>query len=201
MTYASIADLKARLGATKSTNDDALARALEAATAQIAEHTGRDFAVAPAAHGGNSRVFRPEQAHRLDIDDCVADVNTVVEYKTARTGSWTALTVDTDFIFEPLNGRFNSRTWSTESVVMINPGKFLSCAAWPSVRVTARWGWPEIPDDIAEATLLQASKLVDRGDAPSGTLGVDGFGSVVRVQSGLDRDAATLIEPFVRIVL
>lgn len=200
MAYAKVAALRERLGAQKATKDDALRRALETAASQIDEWCGRSFTQAPAAHGGISRVYRPERSRLADVHDFVSDVNTVVERKVSREGSWETLTVDTDFIFEPLNQLFNGRTWPTDAIRIISPSTYLVAnAEWTSLRVTARWGWPAVPEDIIEANLLQAAKLFDRSQSPAGTLGVDGFGATVRVQSGLDRDAATILEPFRRV--
>lgn len=39
------------------------------------------------------------------------------------------------------------------------------------VRVTAQWGWPSVPDDILQATLILARRLFSRKDSPSGVMG------------------------------
>ncbi|SCL43276.1 hypothetical protein GA0074692_6801 [Micromonospora pallida] len=40
--------------------------------------------------------------------------------------------------------------------------------AGPRVRVTARWGWPAVPDEISRAALLLANRLYMRKDSPAG---------------------------------
>lgn len=67
-----------------------------------------------------------------------------------------------------------------------------------SVKVTAEYGWPMIPDAVREATLLQASRLVSRRDAPFGVAGSPETGSEVRLLARLDPDVEQLIRPYVR---
>ncbi|HEY7822632.1 MAG TPA: hypothetical protein VIG24_07365, partial [Acidimicrobiia bacterium] len=72
---------------------------------------------------------------------------------------------------------------------------------WPTwrgqatVRVYARYGWPEVPAAVKTATLLQASRLFTRNDSP---LGVAGFGDMgaMRVSRFVDPDVEMLLQPF-----
>ncbi len=63
-----------------------------------------------------------------------------------------------------------------------------------AVRVTAKWGWPVVPDAVKEATILVAVALYKRPDAPFGVAGFDQFGAV-RV-----RDDPTVVELLARYV-
>jgi hypothetical protein len=62
------------------------------------------------------------------------------------------------------------------------------------VRVTAKWGWPSVPDAVVQATILQAARLYRRRDSPQGVLGNAEWGAI-RV-SRLDPDVAALVWPF-----
>jgi hypothetical protein len=62
------------------------------------------------------------------------------------------------------------------------------------VRVTAKFGWPTVPDDIVQACLIQASRLFKRADSPEGVMGSSEWG-VVRL-SRRDPDVWALIEPY-----
>jgi hypothetical protein len=68
----------------------------------------------------------------------------------------------------------------------------------PTVRVFARYGWPEVPDAVREATILQASRLFTRLDSP---LGVAGFGDMgaMRVSRFVDPDVEQLLAPYRRV--
>ncbi|MEV3995809.1 phage gp6-like head-tail connector protein [Streptomyces halstedii] len=63
------------------------------------------------------------------------------------------------------------------------------------VQVTARFGWPVVPDDIAQAALIQAARLWRRKDSPEGVTGSAEWG-VVRL-SRRDPDVWNLIEQYV----
>ena len=63
------------------------------------------------------------------------------------------------------------------------------------LRVTARWGWPAVPDQVVEAAKLLAVRLYRRKDSPQGVLGSSEWG-VTRV-SAVDPDVEALICPFV----
>lgn len=71
-------------------------------------------------------------------------------------------------------------------------------AGWSTARfvtVVAEWGWPAIPEPIAEATLLLANRRYMRRDSPEG---VSGWGDqgVVRV-SRFDPDIEDLVDAYV----
>ncbi|WP_199548939.1 hypothetical protein [Streptomyces sp. N35] len=63
------------------------------------------------------------------------------------------------------------------------------------VRVTARWGWPTVPDEVVRATLIQAARLSRRKDFPEGVTGSAEWG-VVRL-SRIDPNVYALVKHFV----
>jgi hypothetical protein len=64
------------------------------------------------------------------------------------------------------------------------------------VQITARWGWSFCPPGIEEATLLVATRLFKRKDAP---YGVAQFGDIAAVQIvRTDLDVQELLQPYVR---
>jgi hypothetical protein len=65
------------------------------------------------------------------------------------------------------------------------------------VRVTARWGWPSVPDGVAQAAALLAARLYRRKDSPEGVLGSSEWGAV-RV-ARFDPDVEGLIAPYITI--
>jgi hypothetical protein len=68
---------------------------------------------------------------------------------------------------------------------------------WPDdeLVVTAKWGWPAVPDPVVQAQKLLASRLWKRKDSPEGVLGNDQWG-VIRV-SRVDPDVMALLDPYV----
>jgi hypothetical protein len=64
-----------------------------------------------------------------------------------------------------------------------------------TVRVTAVYGWPAVPAEVNMATVIQASRLFKRLDAPLGVMGFGDMG-VVRVSRYADPDVEQLLSPF-----
>jgi hypothetical protein len=65
-----------------------------------------------------------------------------------------------------------------------------------SVEVTAKWGWPAVPDSIKQATLMLSSRLYGRKASPMGVIGVGDFGPVRISRS--DPDIAHLLMDYRR---
>jgi len=69
----------------------------------------------------------------------------------------------------------------------------------PGVRLTARWGWPSVPDDIVEATLILTADLYKRKSSVGGVLGLSELGAIK--MSPLGRDIASIVRAYRREVL
>lgn len=186
--YSDLATLKLQLGITDTARDTLLNRALTAASRAIDKQTGRRFwldAVAVArVYNPYKRIARDGRGELLLTDDIGTASGLVVEVGT--TGSWTALT--------------SYETYPDNALADGLPlaGFLLPTGVWGTsltrVRVTARWGWPAVPDDIEQATRLQAGRLYRRKDSPEGVAGSADWG-LVRVPR-LDPDVLALVEPY-----
>ncbi|WP_327180458.1 phage gp6-like head-tail connector protein (plasmid) [Streptomyces sp. NBC_01335] len=185
--YAELADLKSNLNVeSEDTTRDAMLQAvLAAASRGIDTSTGRRFWLdeEPTARtfrvGG--RVVRGDDGgERLLLDD-VGAAPVLVEAGSA--SSWAAVP---DYETGPDNALVRGR-----------PITSLTAGSWPAgrVRVTARWGWPQVPDEIRQATLIQAARLYRRKDSPEGVAGSAEWG-VMRL-SRRDPDVWALIEHFI----
>jgi hypothetical protein len=186
--YADLATLKLALGieADDDTEDALLNKALASASRSIDTSCGRRFWLDanPVARSFrlSGRTVLDESGVRVLLDD-IGAAPTLVE--TGSAGSWTPVT---DYETGPDNALLGGRpvTWLGRS------GDW--GPAGGRVRVTARWGWPEIPEEIGQATLLQASRLFKRKGSPEGVTGSAEWG-VVRL-SRRDPDVWALIEHF-----
>ena len=112
------------------------------------------------------------------------------------------LTLDTDFIMDPLTASALGRPFTqltmdsnTESWPIF-PG-LTQNGLRPGVQVTAKWGWPSVPDDITVATLTLTADLYKRKDAPGGVLGLGDLG-VIRM-SPVGRDVAQIVRAYKKI--
>lgn len=189
--YASLADLKLSLQVEPSdaTRDAALNRALDAASRFIDRSTGRRFWLDPVAvartYRPAGRVMSDGSGEHLLVDD-IGDVTGFI-VETGTTSSWTAVT---GYETGPENAIEDGRP-VTE--LLLSSGTWGTATA-SRVRVTARFGWPQIPGDIEQACLLQAARLFRRKDSPEGVTGSAEWG-VVRL-SRRDPDVWNLLEPF-----
>lgn len=185
------ASLRVNATAADSDRDDLLVQALASASRQIEEHCGRRFWLDDA---DTQRVYSPRgrtvstvDGDMLLIDDLGA-APTTVEYGIG--GTYTTLTA-ADYLTDPDN-----------AITLRRPitGLIRANSAWATgsgyrVRVTGRHGWPAIPDQVAQACLLQASRLYKRRLSPEGVFGNEEFG-MMRV-SRVDPDVQALLAPYV----
>lgn len=185
--YGDIATLKNRLGieATDDSRDGSLTSALGAASRGIDRACGRRFWLdeEPIQRTFNprARVAHQDDGALLLVNDIGSTDGMVVESgATAVTGYETS----------PDNALLDGQPIT---------GLLLVNGSWGSatnrIRITARFGWPAVPDDIGEAALIQAARLYRRKDSPEGVTGSAEWG-VVRL-SRRDPDVWNLIEPYV----
>lgn len=190
--YTDLALLKLQLGGVKGTDlsrDDLLNAAIEAASRSVDDFCGRRFYLDDTA---SARVFNP--CGRLYYDELLVDDigdtdDLVVESGSAADG-WTAVTTsietspDNAFVQgDPVTGLINLDGWAL--------------GRNSRVRVTAKWGFPAVPAQVSQATLIQAARLYKRRESPEGVLGNAEWGSI-RL-SRVDPDVAALLSRFVRL--
>lgn len=189
--YATLADLK-QIRPTPAANvdiDAALSRALQTASRRIDRATGErqfwlDRVVTARIFHTRERVDWTCDGEWLRVDDIGSTAGLIVE--TGDGTTWTAVAAG-DYQTGPDNALARRKpitkllrkltTWST--------------GANSQVRVTALWGWPSIPDEIPQATLLLANRLYLRKDSPEGILGNAEWG-IARL-ARTDPDVAELI--------
>lgn len=189
--YATLTELKAARNITDSSKDAALEAAITRASRAIDTKTGRRFYLDSSAtartFNPRGRVLKTDQGELFLVDDIGSDTGLVVEVGSTTSG-WTAVT---DYETTPDNALVRDlaitgllRTWTSWSVY-----------GSTRLRVTAKWGWPSVPDEIAQATLLLANRLYMRKDSPEGIAGSSEWG-VIRL-SRWDPDVEALIGPYV----
>lgn len=188
--YATLADLKSSLTLTASDRDDRLLRVLVSASRAIDRATGRRFWLDGTA---TARTFNPryrvvatDDGEKLLIDDIGSTTGLIVE-----VGSGTSWSAITDYETAP----DNALVQGDPVTGLLRPRFYWQFTPFQRVRVTAHWGYPAIPDEIVEATLLLANRLYKRKDSPEGVLGSAEWGPV-RV-SRTDPDVLAMIESYV----
>lgn len=189
--YGTVAALKERLNipATDTTRDGLLQAALAAASRSIERACGRRFWLDPVpttrTYSTAGRIVRRVDGDLLLVDDIGDIAGLVVE-----TGSGGIYAPITAYEASPDNALVDGRPITGLLRVLGNWG-----TATTRVRVTTRFGWPADPDDVTEASLIQATRLYRRKDSPEGVTGSAEWG-VIRL-SRRDPDVWNLIEPFI----
>lgn len=189
--YADLDTLKAmlNLAADDTTSDALLQQANAAASRGIERLTGRRFWLDPVAvqrtYRVAGRVLCSANGEELLVDDIGTATGLVVE--TGSGGGWTALT---DYETTPTNALADGRPVTS----LLRPAATWGHGSTSRVRVTARFGWPTVPDEVVQATQIQAVRLYRRKDSPDGVTGSAEWG-VVRL-SRVDPDVAELVSRF-----
>lgn len=198
MAYATLLELKAFVGipAADTADDTALQLALDSATAQVEGFCDRVFTADSVA---TTRDYMVSDTGRIDIDPVSTLTGLIVATDDTGTGSFaTTWTSGTDYRLEPINAAAAGVPW--DRIVALGTRWFPRNNYRPTVRVTAKFGWPggTAPQAVKLATLIQASRLFKRKDAPFGVAGSVEFGSEMRLLNEVDRDAQNLLRPYRR---
>src|SRR6185369_13317676 len=120
----------------------------------------------------------------VETDDFSTLTGLVVETDTGYDNTYaTALTINTDFIVQPRDQLQNGQPWPYTKLVMAPRSRHYFPAPYlgqrETVRVTARWGWSAVPDQVKHACLIGAKDWFQGKDAnPGGYIGLGDWGPV-----------------------
>lgn len=197
-SYADLDSLKAWMSAgddsavTFTGDDEAtLQLLLDAATAFIAQYTGRSFAAEVAA----TKYFYPTATGYLDLTPDIRTVTSVASDTNGDLGFATTLVADTDYYLLPLNPRPDAGIYNR---LQIAPTSSKAFSPSRRVRVVGDWGYVvngAAPANIQTACVLQAARWWARKGAPLGMLQNTDLGTFARLAKG-DPDVAALLDPY-----
>jgi hypothetical protein len=140
-----------------------------------------------------TRIYQPTHYTLVQIDDAW-DV-TAVKTDEADDGTYSTTWSASDYQELPHNSiGQNGRTgWPTTAIEATDTRWFPTRNARPSVQVTAKWGWTAVPDEVVQATLYYAQRLMYLVDTPGGSTISSEFGSLpIRRLS----DIESLLQPY-----
>ena len=195
--YLTSDELKASRTLTGETFADSdITLAISAASRAMDQLCGRRFwADADTAQVRYYTALTPKLAL---IDDVITLTSLIVDDDGDGTYNET-WTENTDFTFGPFNNPTETPVWPRWQI-MVHPlsaqGTFPDYPR--ALKVTAKFGWTAVPDQIKQATGLLASRLVMRArEAPFGIvqLGLEGVAGRIARE---DPDVRFLTGPFVR---
>lgn len=191
--YVTLADLKTYLKIDDSMDDTTLERIITSASRSIDRMTNRRFYVDAAA---TARTYRAPNSYFVSTDDIGSTTDLVAKTDPDDNGVYqTTFTYNADFICQPLNALAVGRPYTSIVLVSLSQA-FTSDTLRPNVEVTARWGWPAVPQDIAEACLILSADLYKRKDSIGGVLGLSELGAIR--MSPLGRDIGSIVRAYRR---
>jgi hypothetical protein len=200
--YATLTQIKAYMSISDTTDNDLLEDLVESASRSIDRIANRRFYLDATA---SARLYRAYSNIFVFVDDIGTTSNLVVAMDENGNGTYSkTLTLNTDYILDPLTSQSLNRPFTQLTMVSnteswpIFPG-ITSNGLRPGVQVTARWGWPSVPDDINMACLILTADLYKRKDAPGGILGLGDLG-VVRM-SPIGRDVTAMVRAYKKEVI
>ena len=185
--YATSADLKAYLRIGDVVDDAQIALAITAASRAIDRNTKRQFGLvdAPEARKYTARWDCNRGRYVVRIDDLMTQVGLTI---TTAAGA-----VDV-FALKPANAALEGRPWT---LIVVDPTSAVKPTTLEdAVTVTAKFGWTAVPATVKEATLLQASRLFKRRDAPFGVAGSPELGSELRLLAKVDPDVHVMLSDY-----
>lgn len=164
-------------------DDDIIDAAVRAAARAVDLLCNRRTGFAPDTEA-STRTYRASGPVVFIDDVCSLDDFAIGTY--AGSSTWTPdTTFDTAVQLEPFNALLDG--W---------PFDRITGGSWYGlIQVTAKWGWPETPPDIIQATKQLSERLFARKDSPAGVAGWDAMGQAVRLGRN-DPDVQMLLSPY-----
>lgn len=177
-----------------SSADDLIDAKITAASRSIDRYCNRRFyldaTVSARVINPKGRTWADNDGEHLMVADIGTDTGLIVE--TGRGSDWTAITANIET--EPTDALELDPAEPITSLLYMS--RYFVTRSNGRVRVTARWGWPAVPDVVGEAALIQATRLYKRKDSPEGVLGSAEWGGAIRM-SRVDPDVAAMLEKLV----
>lgn len=191
--YITLAGLKTYLKIDDSVEDTLLEQIIESASRSIDRIANRRFYLDSTA---TARTYRPIGNLRVIVDDIGTTTDLVLKTDPDANGVYqTTFTLNSDYIVEPTNALAKGKPITYLTIVGAT-ALSLPVNYWPQVEVTARWGWPTVPDDIEQATYILSADLYKRKDSIGGVLGLSELGAIR--MSPLGRDIAAIVKAYRR---
>lgn len=198
--YATVAELRASIGDDVRQAADAglLEQALRSASRAVDDYCGRPGRKFWLDATVSARAFRPDDPWCAWVDDFGTATGLVVKTDTSGDGTWATTWQASDYQLEPLNAAAGGGAYAYNRIVAVGNQFFPQVyGRRPTLQVTARWGWSQVPDPVRTATTLLAARLFRRKDAVFGIDSGASFGDFgpIRITRS-DADVMSLLAPY-----
>jgi hypothetical protein len=190
--YCTLAELKASLAITDSTDDAALEAAITAVSRNIDDLTNRFFYSDGTTTATVIYYYTPTTSHKLSTDDFVSISEVAEDTNGDRT--YSTVWASTEYAYEPIN---NPRNGAPYSHILAFGTHAFPAQQTQSIRITGVFGWASVPAQVRQACLIQSSRVFNRNSSPFGIAGSPDLGTV-RLSARLDPDVQVLLNRFVR---
>jgi hypothetical protein len=193
MSYATLAQFKAAVGITDSTDDAALQNVLDATDTLIDLYCDRKTGFGTATE---TRYYSADAYDYVLTDDLVS-VTTLTTDDLADGTYSTTWTAGTDYQLTPKNyaldgwpytGISRSAKWT----------KNFPKAVFLGVKVVGVFGFPAVPAAVTQAAIIQAGAVWNSRTAPFGVIGSADLGGILRMSRALHPESALILEPYRR---
>jgi len=188
--YCTLAEVKAALRISDSTDDTLLEGAIEGASRRIDGYTGRFF-----YQTTNTVKMYARDVYTVLLQN---DLVSVITLKTDDDGDGTyedTWTLNVDYQLQPLNTALQSRPYNRITAIGGKTFPIVIQPEIPAVELNGVWGWGAIPDDVNQACILLAMRGFARYNA---ALGVVGFADMAIQVRAIDPDVRDMLSPYVQ---
>lgn len=190
--YATLAEVKAALRLTDSVDDSLLERAIESASRRIDGYCGRWFYKTSATAVN----IYPINEYLVAFPDDISNTSITIKIDTNADGTYaTTLTQGVDYILEPTDAALRGYPYTHARMVGGQTFPLEVTPSFPTVQVTAQWGWNAVPSDVSQACVLLSMRQFARLNA---ALGVVGFADMAITVRAVDPDVRDLLNQYVK---
>jgi hypothetical protein len=191
MSYATLAEFKAAVGITDSTDDTALQNVLDATDTLIDLYCDRKTGFGTASE---TRYYTAEDYEYVLTDDLVS-VTTLQTDDDANGTYETTWTSGTDYVLAPRNAALDGFPYTEIDTSVTWPRNFPK-DVYLGVKVVGVFGFPAVPAAVKQAEIIQAGAVWNSRTAPFGVIGSADLGGILRMSRALHPEAALILEPY-----
>jgi hypothetical protein len=191
MSYATLAQFKAAVGITDTTDDSALQNVLDATDTLIDLYCDRKTGFGTATE---TRYYTAEDYEYCLTDDLVS-ITTLQTDDDANGTYETTWTAGTDYVLAPRNAALDGFPYTEIDTSVTWPRNFPK-DVYLGVKVTGVFGFPSVPAAVTQAEIIQAGAVWNSRTAPFGVIGSADLGGILRMSRALHPEAALILEPY-----
>lgn len=194
--YSTVAELKhkARLDiqSSDSSYDSMLEDILNSASRDIDNTCHRFFYTDADSDPVDDFYYTAKSPTELFVDDIRTLTGLSISIDNNDDGEYETTFDSSDVSLEPANASFSGKPYQKISI-RLRSGKAFPVGIINGVKVSGHFGWPSVPPEISQGTLLWAERLFKRGATPIGSESMTSLGKQYLSIPGEDPDVMRCI--------